>query len=60
MGRDSDRRNLCVQEVCMCVCLCVVCGGVSLLSIASGQHKSDMTFPQDVKLQEMGVTAGGL
>lgn len=37
-----------------------VCVGVSLLSIASGQHKSDMTFPQDVKMQEMGVTAAGL
>ena len=37
-----------------CVCVYTVCGGVSLLSIASGQHKSDMTFPQDVKLQEIG------
>lgn len=38
----------------------VLCVEASLLSIESGQHKSDMTFPQDVKLQEMGVTAGGL
>lgn len=61
ISRDTSRS----VSVCVCylVCVCVlssVCGGVSLLSISSGQHKSDMTFPQDVKLREMGVTAGGL
>lgn len=53
------------ETLIVCVCsvrFCVVCvdGGVSLLSVTSGQHNSDMTFPRDVKMQEMGVTAGGL
>lgn len=59
VSRDSDR-EVCVCTQCVSVCFCAVCGGVSLLSVSSGQHKSDMTFPQDVNMQEMGVTAGGL
>lgn len=57
-GIDTDSDGeVWVQAVC--ACFHVLCKGVSPLSIASGQHKSDMTFLQDVNLQEMGVTAEG-
>lgn len=42
------------------VCACVVSQCVPLLSVQYDQLKSDVTFPQDVKLQEMGVMSEGL
>jgi len=40
------------------VCFGVVRGGVSLLSITSNQHESDMTFPQDINAGNWGHGRG--
>lgn len=55
MNADISRDKDVVCEHMQCVE-----ASLSLLSVGSGQHKSDMTFPQDVEMQEMGVMAGGL
>lgn len=66
-GRVSDKEMCASASSSRRVCVRTVCGGVSLLSITSSLHKSDVTFPQDQKLPEVeggwrkkGVTAWGL